>query len=113
MAQTVAVTQASTATALGTVIVLPANSHILNIQMLNTVAWDTTNTMSVGTSATATELAPLTAMTVGLVSLTPGSLAAAWDDVGTTDVRIWLKSANTGIGVGTITVRYIQAQDLA
>lgn len=114
MAQVVPITQAATATALGTAIVLPANSHIINIQMLNTVAWDATNTLSVGTSATATELVALTAMPVGLVSLNPGTDAprtAAWDDTGTTDKRIFVKSANTGVGVGTLTVRYIQAHD--
>jgi hypothetical protein len=116
MSQVVPVTQAATATALGTTIVLPANSHILNIQMLNTVAWDSTNTLSVGTSATATELVALTAMTVGLVSLTPGTDAtrtANWGDTGTSDKRIFVKSANTGDGVGELTVRYIQAHDLA
>lgn len=116
MVQNVAITQALTATALGTAIVLPANSHILNIQMLNTVAWDATNTLSVGTTATATELVALTSMTVGIVSLNPGTDAtrtAAWDDIGTTDKRIFVKSANTGAGVGTLTVRYIQAHDLA
>lgn len=115
MTQVVAVTQAGTATAQGTTIVLPANSHILNIQMLNTVAWDVTNTLSVGTTATATELVALTAMPVGLVSLNPGTDATrtgAWDDTGTTDKRIFVKSANTGVGVGTLTVRYIQAHDL-
>jgi hypothetical protein len=116
MVQVYPITQALTATALGTTIVLPANSHILNIQMLNTVAWDATNTLSVGTSATATELCALTAMPAGLVSLNPGTDAtriANWDDTGTTDKRIFVKSANTGAGVGTITVRYIQAHDLA
>ena len=115
MVQVVAITQALTATAQATTIVLPANSHILNIQMLNTVAWDATNTLSVGTSSTATELVALTAMPVGLVSLNPGTDAtrtALWDDTGTSDKRIWVKSANTGAGVGTITVRYIQAHDL-
>lgn len=113
MVQTVPITQAATATALGTSIVLPANSHIMNIQMLNTTAWDgAANTLSVGTTVTATELAPLTSMTQGLVGLTPGVLAAAWDDTGTSDKRVWVKSANTGAGVGTLTVRYIQAHDL-
>ena len=115
MAQSVSITQAGTATAQGTTIVLPANSHILTIQMLNTVAWDATNTLSVGTTATATELAALTAMPVGVVALTPGTdatRAAAWDDTGTSDVRIFVKSANTGAGTGTLTVRYIQAHDL-
>jgi hypothetical protein len=117
MAQTYPITQALTATALGTTVVLPANSHILNIQMLNTVAWDgVASTLSVGTTATATELVALTSMTVGLVGLNPGTDAtrtANWDDVGTADKRIFVKSANTGAGVGTITVRYIQAHDLA
>jgi hypothetical protein len=116
MAQTFPITQAGTATALGTNIVLPANSHILNIQMLNTVAWDgVATTLSVGETATATELVALTAMPVGLVGLNPGTDAtrtANWDDTGTTDVRIFVKSANTGAGVGTLTVRYIQAHDL-
>lgn len=117
MVQTYPITQALTATALGTTIVLPANSHILNIQMLNTVAWTgAATTLSVGISATATELVALTSMPVGLTALNPGTDAtrsALWDDVGTTDIRVWVKSANTGDGVGTITVRYIQAQDLA
>ena len=115
MVQTVPITQAATATALGTTIVLPSNSHILNIQMLNTVAWDgAATTLSVGISATATELVALTSMTVGLVGLNPGTDATrtgVWDDTGTTDDRIWVKSANTGAGVGTLTVRYIQAHD--
>jgi len=116
MVQVYPITQALTATALGTTIVLPANSHILNIQMINTVAWTgAATTASVGTSATATELVALTAMPVGLVPLNPGTDAtktAVWDDTGTNDVRVWVKSANTGSGVGTVTVRYIQAHDL-
>mgnify|MGYP007130202272 CR=1 FL=1 len=116
MVQYVPITQNATATALGTTIVLPANSHITNIQMLNTVAWDgAANTLSIGTTATATELADLTAMPVGLNPLTPGAnatKAASWDDTGTVDRRIFVKSANAGNGVGTLTVRYIQAHDL-
>jgi hypothetical protein len=85
--------------------------------MIATVAWTgAATTASVGTSATATELAALTSIPVGITAITPGTDAtktALWDDTGTTDVRVWVKSANTGSGVGTITVRYIQAQDLA
>ena len=118
MAQSVPITQAGTATALGTTIVLPANSHILNIQMLNTAVWSGANTnATVGVTATADELVPTaTAMNVGLVALTPGSNATAtaiWDDTGTTDRRVFFKSVNTGTGVGTLTIRYIQAHDLA
>jgi hypothetical protein len=116
MAQIFPVTQAGSATALGTAIVLPANSHIINIQMLNDVAWSgAASTLSIGTTATATELCALTAQIVGLVSMVPGTDAtrvANWNDTGTTDKRIFVKSANTGDGVGTITVRYVQAHEL-
>ena len=118
MVQVFAITQAASATALATEIVLPANSHILNIQLLSTVAWSgAATTISLGTSATATELvsAGATSGAIGLASLTPGTDAtrtANWDDTGTTDKRVFALSANTGAGVGTITVRYIQAHDL-
>jgi hypothetical protein len=115
MAQVVPITQDLTATALGTTIVLPANSHIINIQMLNSVVWSgAATTLSIGTSATATELVALTSMTVGLVGLNPGTDATRtlnWDDTGTSDKRIFVKSANAGTGVGALTVRYIQAHD--
>jgi hypothetical protein len=118
MVQVFAITQATSATALATEIVLPANSHILNIQLLSTVAWSgAATTISLGTSATATELvsAGVTSGAIGLASLTPGTDAtrvANWDDTGTTDKRVFALSANTGAGVGTLTVRYIQAHDL-
>ncbi len=118
MVQVVAITQATSATALATEIVLPANSHILNIQLLSTTAWTgAATTISVGTSATSTELvsAGVTSGAIGLAALTPGTNAtrvANWDDTGTTDKRVFVLSANTGDGVGTLTVRYIQAHDL-
>jgi len=116
MAQVYPITQAGTATALATPIVLPANSHILNIQMVTTAAWSgAATTMSVGTTVTATELVALTSIPVGVTGLNPGTDAtktALWDDT-VTGVRIWVKSANTGTGVGTLTVRYIPAHDLA
>jgi len=72
-------------------------------------------TFNVGTSATATELVALGAGgTIGVIGLLPGSDAtrtANWDD-STTDKRIFVLSTNTGTGVGTLTVRYIQAHDL-
>jgi hypothetical protein len=114
MVQVVAVTQNGTTTAQGTSIVLPANSHILNIQLLATTAW--TANISLGTTATATELVGATAATaVGINALTPGvdpTRTALWDDTGTTDRRVFVLSAGGGAGVGTLTVRYIQAHDL-
>jgi hypothetical protein len=117
MVQHVPITQAGTATALGTTIVLPADSHILNMQMVVTAVWSgAASTFSVGTSATSTELVSGAAGgTIGVIGLFPGTDAtrtANWDDTGTADKRIFVLSANTGTGVGTLTVRYIQAHDL-
>ena len=118
MVQHYPITQALTATALGTTIVLPDNSHILNIQMIVTTVWSgAATTFSVGTSATSTELVSGAAGgTIGVIGLSPGSDATRtgnWDDTGTTDKRVFVLSANTGTGVGSLTVRYIQAHDLA
>jgi hypothetical protein len=117
MVQHFPITQAGSATALETGIVLPANSHILNMQMIVLTAWDgAATTFSVGTSATSTELVSGAAGgTIGVIGLSPGSDAtrtANWDDTGTADKRIFVLAANTGAGVGTLTVRYIQAHDL-
>ena len=117
MVQHVPITQAATATALGTSIVLPKNSHILQMQVVTTAGWTgAATTMSVGTSATATELVFTGALAaVGINGLLPGTDAtrtANWDDTGTTDKRIFALSANTGTGTGTLVVRYIQTHDL-
>ena len=86
------------------------------IQALNTVAWSGASTnLSVGTSATATELVAATSLgAVGITTLTPGTDAtktALWSNVGNTDVLIYVLSTNTGTGVGDIIVRYIQAEN--
>ena len=116
MAQAVPITQAGSATALNTGIVIPAYSHIVNIQVLATVAWSgAATTISLGTSATATELVSAGAVgTIGLDALTPGTDAtrtATWSNVGASDVIIYALSANTGAGVGDLVVRYIQAEN--
>lgn len=116
MAQFVAVTQSATAAA--TTIVIPANSLITSIDLFVTTAWSsatTTYTISVGTSATATELVAATnANAVGKLSLTPGTDAtktALWLNVGTTDDIIYVLSGAPSAtpGAGTLVVRYIQA----
>ena len=116
MAQAVPITQAGTAAALATAIVIPANSHIVNIQMLVTTAWDgAATTFSIGTSAASTELVVAGAGgTIGLSALAPGANAprtAKWSNVGTSDVIIYVLSANTGAGVGDLIVRYLQAEN--
>ena len=117
MVQHVPITQAGTATALGTTIVLPANSHIVDVQMVVTAVWTgVATTFNVGTSATATELVAAAAGgTIGVIALSPGTDAtrtANWDDTGTADKRVFVLSTNTGTGTGTLVVRYIQAHDL-
>lgn len=116
MSQQVAVAQSATAAA--TTIVVPANSTVIAIDLFVTTAWSsatTTYTVSVGTSATATELVAATnANAIGRLSLSPGTDATktgAWVNVGTSDVIIYVKSGapDTIPGAGTMVVRYIQA----
>lgn len=116
MAQAVPITQAGTATALGTSIVIPANSHIVNIQVLASTAWTgAATTISIGTSAASTELVVAGSLAaVGLAALTPGTdptRTAKWSNIGTSDVIIYALSANTGTGVGDLVVRYMQAEN--
>lgn len=116
MVQTAAITQAGTATAATTGICIPANSHIVQCQVLATTAWSgASSNISIGTTATATELvAAQTCGSIGINGLTPGTDATRtgkWSNVGTTDVLIYALSANTGAGVGDLVVRYIQAEN--
>ena len=114
--QSAAVVQSTTAAA--TSIVIPANSTILSINLFVTTAWSsatTTYTISVGTSATATELvAASNVNAVGLQVLNPGTDATKtgkWINVGTDDVVIWVDSGapDTIPGAGRLVVTYIQA----
>ena len=124
MSQSSALTQAkngSNAAGIYTTdIVIPAGSQIVSINILVTAAWSgVASTINVGTSSTAIELAVAAdnnlSTTVGLKTIVPGDNATRtglWIDVGTSDIRIWTKSTNTGTGVGVITVNYVQARDL-
>jgi len=116
LVQQVAVTQAGSAAALATNIVLPAGSVIIGIRLYVTAAWSgAASTFNIGTSVAATELAVAadnTAIAIGPVNVTPGTNATRtglWINTGTTDVRLWLLSANTGTGTGTLVVHYGQA----
>jgi len=116
MAQTAPITQAGTATATATGIVIPAYSHIVNIQVMATVAWNgAASTISLGTTTSANELVAAGSLSaIGLDALTPGTDAtrtAKWSNVGANDVIIYALSANTGAGVGDLVVRYIQAEN--
>lgn len=124
MAQSQVITQAASAgQASGlfrTNIVIPANSQIIGIDLLVTTAWSgAVQAVNVGISATATELAVAAdnavSTTLGMKTIIPGNDAtrvANWRDVGAADDRIWVLSANTGTGVGVLTIRYIQNNNL-
>lgn len=116
MAQTAAITQVGTETAYATSIVIPAYSHILNVQFLTTAGWNgVAATISIGTSVASTELVVGQSLAaIGLASAGPGTDATRttnWSNVGPTDVIIYALSANTGDGVGDLIVRYIQAEN--
>jgi hypothetical protein len=108
-------TQAGITTATATNIVIPANSHIINIQLLVFDAFSSSGTISIGTSATATELVAATSVSaVGLLSLTPGTsktVTQKWSNMGTTDSIVYVLSSVTGTGTFDIIVRYIQAEN--
>lgn len=115
--QSEAITQAGTTTALATSIVIPAYSVITSISVIVSTIWASSATLSVGTSATATELVPATALgTVGIVNLTPstagGAPALLWANTGSSDIRIYVNSSASTGGVGTIIVQYLQAENV-
>lgn len=114
MAQAQAVTQAGSTTALATGVVVPAYSLIVGIDVLATTGWASSATVSVGTSATATELvsAATGPQAIGLSNLSPGTDATrtgTWANVGSSDVRIFVLSSGGTGGAGTLVVRYVQA----
>jgi hypothetical protein len=124
MTQSEVCTQATNGTVAGVYtsgIVIPAQSQITAIKvMVTTALTGTATTLGIGTSASATALtaanAVVTSGALGVVSVTPGTVAAAianWDNVGNTDVQIVVTSTNTGSGVFTLTVEYVQGINLA
>ena len=117
MSQSAAITQSTTAAASG--IVIPANSQIVEIYVYVTTAWDNSSTLSIGTSSTSTELATAVAVTtintIKLASQATITDADTWEDIGSTDVKIFTDSTATtsDTGVGTLTVTYVQNNNLA
>lgn len=118
MGQTAVITQATNGSSAGvftTPIVLPAQSQILRMTLMVTTAWTgVATTMGFGNTVSATAYTTSTDVqgsTLGQVSAGPGTSATAignWDNVGTSDVQIVVTSVNTGPGVGTLTVEYLQ-----
>ena len=117
MSQSASITQSTSAAESG--IVIPANSQILEATVFVTTAYDNTATLSIGTTATSTELATAVAVstvnTIKLASQATITDADNWKDVGTTDVKIHtISSATTAdAGVAILTVTYVQNNNLA
>jgi len=124
MAQSCVITQATNDGTTGQFacpIVIPAQSQITAIKLMVTTAWTGgATTLGIGSGASATAFtaanAVVTSGALGQVSITPGTGATQignWDNVGTQDVQIVVLSTNTGSGVGTLTVEYLQGINLA
>jgi len=117
MVQSAAITQSTTAAASG--IVIPANSQIVEMSVYVTTAWDNSSTLNIGTTSTSTELATGIVVTVvekiKLASQATITDSDAWEDIGSTDVKIFTDSSATtsDTGVATLTVTYVQNNNLA
>ena len=117
MSQSAAITQSTTSAASG--IIIPANSQIVECYVYVTTAYDNSATLSIGTSSTSTELATAVAVstinTIKLASQATITDADTWEDIGTTDVKIFTDSSATTLdtGVATLTVTYVQNNNLA
>jgi len=103
MAQSVSV-QAST-TAVKTGIVVPANSQIIAITIIPSVGFGSSTTL--GTTSAATNLTDSKNLPINTLAWFDPLSAGAWEDVGSTDVEIWLKSG-AAVGTGVLILRYIQ-----
>ena len=115
-----ALTQAGTTTALATNIVIPAQSVIPDSWVYVTAAFSASATLSIGTTATSTELVsaiPNASLVVGQYTAGPnsgssGALAQtnAWlNSSATQDVPVYVKSSATGTGTFYVVVSYMQA----
>jgi hypothetical protein len=117
MAQSAAWSQSTTAAATG--IVIPANSQIVEISVfVNTACNGASQNLSVGTSSTSTEIFTALALGTGANDAFLGSSATitdgdVWENVGTSDVEIYVDFSAGTTGRGTITVQYVQNNNLS
>jgi hypothetical protein len=124
MTQQCAVTQASNDGTTGQFacpIVIPAQSSILRMTLRVTTIWSGASVdLTVGNETTAAAYTTTNAVTgagaLGDLSITAGANATQlsnWLNTGSQDHQIVLLSANTGNGVGILTVEYIQSNDMS
>jgi hypothetical protein len=117
MAQSASWSQSTTAADTG--IVIPANSQIVQVYVYVTTACDgASQNLSVGTSATSTELFTALALGTSANVIKLGSDATitdadTWVDIGTADLPIYVDFSAGSAGAGHITVEYVQNNNLA
>ena len=103
-----------TATTFTTDIVIPANSLITRMYVFRTTVWNgAATTFGIGDQNAGDTFSPTNqaGATIGLVEIATGSGLArlqSWLNVGTSDVRLVVTNTNTGTGIGTLVVEYLQ-----
>lgn len=117
MVQFAPITQAGTASAFTTAIVIPAQSTLLDIRLFVTTAWTgSSTTLAISDTASNSYITAGAGGTIGSIVFAPPatkSVIQQWENVGSTDVQISVLSANTGSGLGVLFVRYVQGCDAA
>jgi len=117
LSQTAVIDQAATTTT--TDIIIPPNSQLISIDVTVKTAWSggatTLGLGSVGAATTLTAAGAVQCNAVGIVAASPGTDATRttkWLNTGTGDHRLVVTTANTGNGVGAVTVVYAQSNNI-
>jgi len=117
LSQTAVIDQTATTTT--TNIIIPPNSQLISIDVTVKTAWSggatTLGLGSVGAATTLTAAGAVQCNAVGIVAASPGTDAVRttkWLNTGTGDHRLVVTTANTGNGVGAVTVVYAQSNNI-
>jgi hypothetical protein len=111
MAQSVAWQQTTT---VDTGMVIPANSQILEIELLITTAPTAAN-LTIGNASGGAQLG--TSMALGtaddlVLKFSAADTTDLWADVGSSDTSVWVTSSTGTAGRGVLTVSYIQNNNI-
>jgi hypothetical protein len=108
MAQSAVINEAASGTS--TDIVIPAGSQVINCTIFPTTVF--AGNITLGTSSTGQGFASASAPADNSRTVFTPVDNALWNDVGTSDVRIYHDGTSAGGGVGVLTVEYIQNNNL-
>jgi|ETNvirnome_2_130_1030620.scaffolds.fasta_scaffold12167_3 hypothetical protein len=96
-------------------IILPANSQIVSMVLMNETAWDsaTSDVVEIGDGTDVDEFADGNLQTAGVSVVTvDAAQASVWDTIGTSDVTITVTITSAGgsltVGASRLTVNYVQ-----